>query len=347
MTPQNFWFGLIAVLWAGYFMLEGFDFGVGMLLPVIGRNEQDRGEMLDTIGPVWDGNEVWLVVAGGATFAAFPAWYAAMFSGFYQALLLVLVLLMIRVVSFEWRHRNPGSGWQNAWLWCNIVASVGAPLIWGVALSNLVQGVPLNSSGDFAGNFTDLFSAYTVAGGIATIALFALHGSIFLELKTVGELRPRALHTASRLAPPAVAIVAVYLVWTVVVATGNNHKSAFPAALVAALAVAALALGGLFAVRSNAGRAFTATAVGVVLVVATIFTSLYPRVMVSSPGFQNSLTIANSAAAHYALTVMTVVALILTPVVLIYQGWTYYIFRRRLTETPVAAPTPAPAPPEA
>ncbi len=330
MTLQNFWFGLIAVLWAGYFMLEGFDFGVGMLLPVIGRNEQDRGEMLDTIGPVWDGNEVWLVVAAGATFAAFPAWYAGMFSGFYQALLLALVLLIVRVVSFEWRHRSGGARWKRTWLTANVVASVGIPLIWGIALANLVHGVPLDSDGNFAGSFSDMFSAYTVVAGIATVALFALHGAIFLELKTVGELRARSLRTAKRLGPPVVVLSAIFLAWTVVVATGQNQKSAFPAALVAAAAAIAIAAGVVLAVRGRAGVAFTATALGVVLTVATIFTSLFPRVMVSDPSFQNSLTVSNSAAAHYALTVITVVAVVLTPIVLLYQGWSYYIFRRRL-----------------
>ncbi len=340
MDLQVFWFCLIAVLWAGYFVLEGFDFGVGMMLPVIGRNEDERNEMLGTIGPVWDGNEVWLVVAGGATFAAFPDWYATMFSGFYQALLLVLVLLIVRVISFEWRHRSDNPRWQNGWLWCNMIASVGVPLIWGVALTNLVQGVPLNSQGEFVGSFLDLFSAYTVAGGIATVALFAMHGSIFLELKTVGELRERALHTASRIAPPAAAIVCVFLVWTVTVATDSNHKSAFPLALIAIAAGIALVAGAALAVRGRAGRAFSATAIAVILMVATLFSSLYPRVLVSNPDFQNSLTVANAASAHYALTVMTIVAVTLTPVVLIYQGWTYYVFRRRLVETPAAAATP-------
>ena len=206
----------------------------------------------------------------------------------------------------------------------------GIPLIWGIALANLVHGVPLDSDGNFAGSFSDMFSAYTVVAGIATVALFALHGAIFLELKTVGELRARSLHTAKRLGPPVVVLSAIFLAWTVVVATGQNQKSAFPAALVAAAAAIAIAAGVVLAVRGRAGVAFTATALGVVLTVATIFTSLFPRVMVSDPSFQNSLTVSNSAAAHYALTVITVVAVVLTPIVLLYQGWSYYIFRRRL-----------------
>src|SRR5436190_12475771 len=160
MDLQILWFILIAVLWSGYFLLEGFDFGVGMLLPFLPRDEAERGAMFESIGPVWDGNEVWLVVAGGATFAAFPSWYATMFSGFYIALLLVLFFLIIRVVSFEWRAKSESPRWRRVWLFANAVGSTGAALIWGIALANLVHGVPINSSGDFPGSFRDLFSGY-------------------------------------------------------------------------------------------------------------------------------------------------------------------------------------------
>jgi cytochrome d ubiquinol oxidase subunit II len=313
-------------------VLEGFDFGVGLLLPLVGHTEAERGQMLDTIGPVWDGNEVWLVIAAGATFAAFPVWYATLFSGLYQALLLVLVLLIVRVVSFEWRHRSDGARWKRTWLGAHVVASIGIPLIWGIALANLVHGVPLDSQGNFAGSFTDLLSPYTVFAGIATVALFALHGAVFLELKTVGTLRTRAIQNAKRLAPVVIPFSAVFLGWTVLAATQNNAKSAAPAVMMAIAATAVIATGGVLAMRGLAGRAFVATALGVVLTVATIFTSLFPRVLVSDPNFQNSLTVANSAAAHYALTVITVVAVVVTPIVVIYQGWTYRVFRRRLTD---------------
>src|SRR6266540_2259379 len=175
MDLQTLWFVLIAILWSGYFLLEGFDFGVGMLLPFLPRDEADRRIMFETIGPVWDGNEVWLVIAGGATFAAFPAWYGTMFSGFYIALLLVLFFLIIRVVSFEWREKNESAGWRTVWMWANAVGSFGASLIWGVALSNLLHGVPINSSGDFSGDFWDLFNGYTVLAGIAVVLIFAYH----------------------------------------------------------------------------------------------------------------------------------------------------------------------------
>jgi cytochrome bd ubiquinol oxidase subunit II len=339
---ETFWFLLIAVLWAGYFVLEGFDFGVGMLLPVLPRNEGERATMLRTIGPVWDGNEVWLVVAGGATFAAFPAWYATMFSGFYVALLLVLVFLIVRVVSFEWRSKSESAGWRSVWTWANTIGSLGAALVWGVGLSNLVHGVPIDSDGDYAGGLADLFSPYTVFAGIAVVLLFAFHGATFLTLRLAGELHERALRAARRLAVPAALVAALFLAWTVAVAMDRNDKDLFPPVLPAALGVAALALAVVFVLRGRTGRAFAMTGLGTIALVATLFTSLYPRVMVSSPDFENSLTVDGAASSHYALQVMTVVAVIFVPIVLLYQGWTYYVFRRRLGGEP-SAPAEHPA----
>src|SRR3954462_11675966 len=178
MSLAIFWFCLIGVLWGGYFLLEGFDFGVGILLPFLPRDEGERSTMLETIGPVWDGNEVWLVVAAGATFAAFPTWYGTLFSGFYLAFLLVLVLLIVRAISFEWRNKSDDARWQRTWLGANVLGSVSAPFIWGFALTNLVRGTPLDSDGHYAGSFVDLFSAYTVFAGLAIVALFAFHGAI-------------------------------------------------------------------------------------------------------------------------------------------------------------------------
>jgi cytochrome d ubiquinol oxidase subunit II len=338
MSLQIFWFCLIAVLWGGYFLLEGFDFGVGILLPFLPRDERERSTMLETIGPVWDGNEVWLVVAGGATFAAFPAWYATMFSGFYLALLLVLVLLIVRVVSFEWREKSDDPRWRTTWRWANTVGSIGAPFVWGVALANLVHGVPLNSSGDYSGNILDLFSAYTVLAGIAVVALFALHGATFLALRTRGDLRTRAVAASRRLAIPVAVVVGAMLAWTVAVGIDRNDKSIFPPVLPAALGAAALVAAVLLVARHRSRAAFVATGLATVLWVATIFTTLYPRVLVSHPTFSNSLTMSGAAAAHYALSVITVVAAVLTPVVLLYQGWTYHVFRARLGGEPLAIP---------
>jgi len=338
MDLQILWFVLIAVLWSGYLVLEGFDFGVGMLLPFLPKDERERGQMFQTIGPVWDGNEVWLVIAGGATFAAFPAWYGTMFSGFYLALLLVLFFLIIRVVSFEWREKSESPRWRTAWMWANAVGSFGASLIWGVGLSNLLYGVPINSSGDFSGTFWDLFSGYTVLGGVTIVTLFAFHGSTFLTLRTTGDLCERAAATARRLSVFAALIVAAFLSWTVAVAVDRNDKDVFPPILPAALGIAAVALAVLFVLGRRSGWAFVMTALATVLWVATIFTSLYPRVMVSSTDFANSLTVDSASSAHYALAVMSVVAAIFLPLVLLYQGWTYHVFRARVGGDEVEAP---------
>src|SRR5262245_19171591 len=346
MGLQELWFCLVAFFFGGYFLLEGFDFGVGMLLPFLPRNEQERSAMFRTIGPVWDGNEVWLVVAGGAMFAAFPAWYATMFSGFYIALLLLLVFLIVRVLSFEWRERHEGSPWLGVWAWANTIGSVGAALIWGVAFSALLYGTPINSNGDFSGSFWDLFNAYTLVGGVAVVLLFAFHGATYLTLRTTGDLCRRAAATAGRLSLAAAVVGAAFLIWTVAVAVDRNEKDVLPPLAPALLAIVAL-LGAVVCVRlARSGWAFFLTAAGALLVVATIFTSLYPRVMVSSTDFSNSLTIDNASSAHYTLAVMSVVALIVAPLVLLYQGWTYHVFRARVGGDEVHEETTTDLPPE-
>jgi cytochrome d ubiquinol oxidase subunit II len=341
MDLQILWFVIIAFFWSGYFLLEGFDFGVGILLPFLPRNESDRRVMFETIGPVWDGNEVWLVVAGGATFAAFPTWYASMFSGFYIALLLLLVFLIVRVVSFEWRTKSTSPRWRAVWMWANTLGSFGASLVWGVGLSALLYGVPLDSKGDFTGTFWDLFHPYTVVAGLAVVALFAFHGATFLTIRTNGVLCERAARAARRLSIPASALAAGFLIWTVVVAVDRNDKDVFPPVLPAAIGIGALAIAVVFVALRRSALAFAMTALGIVAAVATLFTSLYPRVMVSSPSFGNSLTVSSASSAHYTLAVLSVVALIVTPVVLLYQGWTYRVFRHRLGgDEPAPRPEP-------
>jgi cytochrome d ubiquinol oxidase subunit II len=338
MDLQIFWFCLIAVLWGGYFLLEGFDFGVGMLLPFLPRDEGERGTMVETIGPVWDGNEVWLVVAAGATFAAFPAWYATMFSGFYLALLLILFFLIVRVVSFEWRDKSDSPRWRRTWMWANAGGSAGIALVWGIAFANLIQGMALDSEHNYTGNLADLFTGYTVFAGLALVIVFAFHGANYLTLRTTGDLCQRAERAATTLAVPAVAAGAAFLIWTVVVAIDHNDKGVFPPIVPAVIGIAALVLAAGFVYLERSGVAFTLTALGVVSTVATLFTSLYPRVMVSDPNFGNSLTVSNAASAHYTLVVLTVVAAIVTPLVLLYQGWTYYVFRARVTGGEVESP---------
>ena len=343
MNLENFWFVLIAVFWGGYFVLEGFDFGVGMLLPFVPRDERERSAMFESIGPVWDGNEVWLVVAGAATFAAFPAWYGTMFSGFYLALLLILFFLIVRVVSFEWRDKSESSRSRRIWMWANAGGSTGIALVWGIGLSNLLHGVPLDSNGDYAGGFWNLFTGYPILGGIAFVLVFAFHGAIYLTLRTVGDLCERSRRAARLLAIPAVVVASGYLVWTVAVAVDRNDKSVFPPVLPAAIAIAAFALAAVFVYARRSGIAFALSVVGTLGLVATLFTSLYPRVMVSSPDFAHSLTVQNASSAHYTLAVMSVVAAICLPLVLVYQGWTYHVFRGRVggKDLTGAAETPA------
>ena len=313
MDLQNLWFVLIVVLWSGYFLLEGFDFGVGMLLPFLPRDDEERSAMFASIGPVWDGNEVWLVTAGGATFAAFPAWYATMFSGLYIALLALLFFLIIRVISFEWRSKSESPAWRKVWLWANAVGSFGASLIWGVGFANLLYGMPINSSGDFDGTFWDLFNGYTVVAGLAVVAIFAFHGATFLTLRTQGDLLERAGRAARRLSLVAAALGAGFLIWTVVVAVDRNDKNVFPPVLPAVIGIAALLLAVVFVHRRRQIWAFTMTGLGAIAVIVTLFTSLFPRVIVSSTDFANSLTISNSASQHYTLAVMTVVGARLHP----------------------------------
>jgi cytochrome d ubiquinol oxidase subunit II len=334
MTLEIVWFCAIAILWGGYFVLEGFDFGVGELLPFLARDEDERSELLGTIGPHWDGNEVWLVIAAGATFAAFPAWYATMFSGFYLVLLLILVLLIVRVLSFEWRERDAGARWRGAWRWANTVSSVGAPFLWGVALAALLYGVPLDGNGDFSGNVLDLFNGYTVAAGAAVALLFALHGATFLSLRAEGALRERAAVAARRLSLPVALVVAAFLAWTVATAVDRNGRDLLAPLVPAVIGGLALLLGAVLAHRGRSSWAFAMTAVGSLSIVATLFTALYDRVLVSAPDPANSLTIAGAATGHYALSVITVVAAVLLPVMLLYQGWTYHVFRVRLRRSP-------------
>lgn len=344
MNLQNTWFVLIAVLWGGYFVLEGFDLGVGMLLPFVPRDEDERAAMFESIGPVWDGNEVWLVVAGAAIFAAFPAWYGTMFSGFYLALLLILVFLIIRVVSFEWRGKSDDPRWRRVWMWANTVGSLGIALVWGIGFSNLLHGVPIDSQGNYAGGFGNLFTGYTLVGGLAFVLLFAFHGATFLRLRTTGDLYERTRAASLTLAVPAVLVGGGYLIWTVAVAVDNNDKNVFPPVLPAAIAITALALAAVCAYTGRSGVAFVLSAVATLSVVATLFTSLYPRVMVSNPDFGNSLTVQGAASAHYTLAVMSVVAAICVPLVLVYQGWTYHVFRERVGGKKPAAAVPGDSP---
>jgi cytochrome d ubiquinol oxidase subunit II len=319
------WFVLIAVLWVGYFTLEGFDFGVGMLLPVLARDDRERRVMINTIGPVWDGNEVWLLVAGGATFAAFPEWYATLFSGFYLPLLLILLALIVRGVAFEYRAKGHGEQWKDRWDLAIVVASFLPSLLWGVAFANILRGVPIDADMEYAGGFFNLLNPYALVGGLTTLLLFLTHGALYIALKTDGPIRERARALAARVGTAAAAVAVVFLVWTQTM-TGDAGSAVL-------FVLAALALvGGLAAVLGGReGWAFTGTFAAIGLAVAGLFWALFPDVMPTTLADGVGLTTSNASSTHYTLKVMTVVAVIFTPVVLCYQAWTYWVFRRRIS----------------
>lgn len=331
MELTTFWFILLGVLWTGYFFLEGFDFGVGMLLHPLGRDEVDRRVMINTIGPVWDGNEVWLLTAGGATFAAFPNWYATLFSGFYLPLFLILLALIGRGVAFEYRGKVDSERWRRRWDLAIAVGSWVPAVLWGVAFANIVAGVPIDARGDYTGSLLTLLNPFALLGGLVTASLFALHGAHFVALKTEGPIHDRARTAARRLAPPAIGAGAVFLLW--------NQLARGPAWTWVPVLVAAVGLIGS-AIANEEGRdgwAFAATGTAIAAAVLALFGSLYPDVMPSTTDPAFSLTVDNASSTPYTLRIMSWVAVVMTPVVLAYQAWSYWVFRRRIGRDQIPA----------
>jgi len=324
MELTTVWFILIAVLWIGYFTLEGFDFGVGMLLPILGRDDRERRVLINTIGPVWDGNEVWLLVAGGATFAAFPNWYATLFSGFYLPLLLILLALIVRGVAFEYRAKRHREEWRRGWDVAIVVGSVVPALLWGVAFANILRGVPIDADLEYTGGFWNLLNPYALLGGATTLLLFLTHGAMYVALKTDGPIRLRARRLAGRVGLAAAVAAVAFLVWTQV-DTGDAGS-----AVLFVLAALSLVGGILACSRAREGWAFIGTFATIALAVAGLFVALFPDVMPTTLSDGVSLTTTNASSTHYTLTVMTVVAVVVTPFVLAYQAWTYWVFRKRI-----------------
>lgn len=329
MILSTVWFILIAVLYIVFFVLEGFDFGVGMLLPFLGKDDTERRTIINTIGPHWDGNEVWLITAGGATFAAFPNWYATMFSGFYIPFLLLLAALILRGVAFEFRSLDEDPKWRRFWDGMITIGGFIPAFLLGVAFANIVQGVPIDQNMQYTGGFLNLLNWYGILGGAAVMLICALHGAIFLNLKTGGDLSERAGRMAGRLWLPAVVAAVLFLGGTYI-ATDILSHAGIPAILLSALAALALLLVGFCLMRTRDGWAFLMTSLTLVFCVACLFAILYPRLMVSSLDPAWSLTIENAASTPYTLQTMTIVTLILLPVVLFYQGWSYFVFRKRV-----------------
>ncbi len=339
------WFLLIAVLWTGYFVLEGFDFGVGMLQPILAKDERERRVMVNTIGPVWDGNEVWLLTAGGATFAAFPEWYATLFSGLYLPLFLILVALILRGVSFEYRHHRPGMKWRRGWDNINTGTSFVIALVFGVAFANFVRGLPVDATRTIhqtAGSFFGLFTPYALLGGVLFVALFLAHGAAFTALKTDGDLRLRARTFASRAGIVSVVLMVLFTVWTNLsfAAVTNGVEGALsPLFLWLAGGVAVLGLVLLLVMNSRGreGWAFVGGVLAVVGMLANVFVAMFPNVVPSTLDPAWSLTAVDAASSTYTLGIMTVAAIVFVPIVLLYQGWTYWVFRKRLSVKDIPA----------
>ncbi|NVI85903.1 cytochrome d ubiquinol oxidase subunit II [Actinomadura sp. BRA 177] len=331
MELTTVWFIIIAFLWTSYFFLEGFDFGVGMLLPVLGRDDVERRVVINTIGPVWDGNEVWFIVAGAATFAAFPEWYATLFSGFYLPLLAILIALILRGVAFEYRGKKDDTRWRSRWDKAIFWGSLLPAFLWGVAFANIVRGVPLDASHEFVGTLGDLLNPYALLGGLTTTILFVLHGAVFIALKTSGAIRVQARRVATVAVVAAIAAGGAFLLIT-------QLQHGKPVTWLTALGAAAgLLLAAAASRRGREGWAFIGTGTAIVLAVATLFTALFPDVMPSTLG-SGGLTTANAASSGYTLTIMTWVAAVFTPIVMIYQGWTYWVFRKRISTSHIPAP---------
>ncbi|MFE5910273.1 cytochrome d ubiquinol oxidase subunit II [Streptomyces wedmorensis] len=324
MELHDVWFVLIAVLWIGYFFLEGFDFGVGILTRLLARDRVEKRVLINTIGPVWDGNEVWLLTAGGATFAAFPEWYATLFSGFYLPLLIILVCLIVRGVAFEYRAKRPEENWQRNWEQAIFWTSLIPAILWGVAFGNIVRGVKIDAEMEYVGNFWDLLNPYALLGGLVTLTLFTFHGAVFASLKTVGDIRGRARALALKLGLVTAALALAFLTWTQV-DTGDGWS------LVAMLVAVVALVGAIGAIKvGREGWSFALSGVTIAAAVAMLFLALFPNVMPSSLDPAWSLTVTNASSSPYTLKIMTWCAAIATPLVLLYQSWTYWVFRKRI-----------------
>ena len=332
---EYLWFWIVAFFFVGYFVLDGFDFGVGMSLPFLGRNDVSRRQVINSIGPVWDLNETWVIVAGACLFASFPEWYATLFSGFYLPLLLILLALILRGVSFEYRHQRESARWRAGFDRMIVIGSVVPALLWGVAFGNIVQGVALDENHIFVGGLLSLLNPYALLVGVTTLLIFFLHGVLFVALKTDGQVHTDARRLATLIAGPAILAAAGSVLWTILMAAGREAPLLPLVIACGAIAAVALITAVLFSLRGLDGRAFAAAAVTVAASVVMLFSALFPYVMPSTIDDAFSLTIENASSTPYTLTIMSWTALIALPLVLAYQTWTYWIFRKRVTRSSI------------
>lgn len=326
---QMIWFFLIAFLWIGFFFLEGFDFGVGMLLPFLGKNDTERRAIINTIGPVWDANEMWLILGITTMFAVFPNWYATMFSGFYLAMVFIIVGLIIRGISFEYRSKDARPQWRNRFDWMIAVGSFLNSFLFGIVFTDLLGGVPIDQNMIYTGGPFSWLTPYGLVGGFTMVSVFLLHGANFLTLKLDDEMRERARASARFLYVFAAAMV-VILAITTYIYTDIGIKIGINPGILPITSVVALLVAIYFINRKMEGWAFAMTGLNIILTQVAFFTLLFPRLMISSTNAAWSLTIYNSSASHASLTVMSIISLIFIPIVLAYEGWSYYIFRKRI-----------------
>lgn len=332
MGLSALWFLLIAVLFVGFLFLEGFDYGAGTLLPFIGQNDTERRIVLNSIGPIWDGNEVWLLTAGGAMFAAFPHWYATMFSGFYLALFVILLALILRIAAIEFRSKKETAKWRRNWDYAIAIGSGLPALLWGVAITNLVTGVPIGADMEYAGTFWNLVGPYDLVGGVLTLTLFLYQGCLFINLKTENEMMKRRCYKYGTVF--FVIMFVVLLLWLVLAfIMSDMFARDFGILALAFIAVAAVGLViSIFShIKKREGWAFAGCGIAIAFFTLAVFAGMFPNVMISSLNPEWSLTITNASSSPYTLKVMTIVALTMVPIVLAYQIWTYWVFRKRVT----------------
>ncbi len=330
MELNVLWFILVGVLFAGFFILEGFDYGVGILLPFAGKNDTERRVILNTIGPFWDGNEVWLLTAGGAIFAAFPNWYATLFSGFYLAFFLILLGLIVRGVAIDFRSKVDSAAWRKTWDGLFFIGSLLPALLFGVAVSNFLTGVPIDAKMEFVGNLFTLITPYTLLGGIAFVLVFAFHGALFLSLKSgVPELNERVKSYSVKI---GLAMLVVTVAWVVYGALITGILSSMIAIIAVALAALSLIISVVLQMKGRSGLAFVASIFAILCVTVMVFATMFPNVLISTLDPLWSLTIYNASSSPYTLKIMTIVAVTLVPIVLCYQAWSFWMFRKRVTK---------------
>lgn len=324
------WFVLIIVLFTGFFFLEGFDYGVGILLPFVAKDDKERRVVINSIGPVWDANEVWLLTAGGAMFAAFPNWYATMFSGFYLALFVILVGLIVRGVAFEFRSKVEDPRWRKTWDYALFIGSLLPALLFGVAFANIVRGLEIDANMNYVGTFWDLLNPYSLLGGVVTLTLFTLHGALFLEMKTDGVIRERVTKLLRNLWNVVAGVIVAFVVFSAIDTEMFNGLTIVQAVALTG-AVLSLGFAGYSIYQAKYPQSFIGTSLIIVFVTLLLFASIYPNAMISTVSEANNITLKEAASSEYTLGIMTIVAVFFVPIVLLYQGWSYWVFRKRVT----------------